>query len=169
MGQINKLSKAGAEKRSQLSVEIRRFIKMLSLLAVFTTFFFFFVALARGRNFNYAATFGIGIMLSWVPQGLPLTVTLILAISGSRMAKQNVIVKDLHGIETLGGITLLATDKTGTITKNQMQVTDIWTNNEFLYCIPQGQGPPPPLGTRPLKLDMSGIAPMLHVAVTCST
>lgn len=65
----------------------------------------------------YAAAFGIGIIIAWIPQGLPLTVTLILAFSGRRMAEEQVLVKDLHGLETLGSITLLATDKTGTLTR----------------------------------------------------
>jgi sodium/potassium-transporting ATPase subunit alpha len=72
---------------------------------------------ARGRNFAYAAAFGIGIIIAWIPQGLPLTVTMILAISGRRMAERKVLVKDLHGLETLGSITMLATDKTGTLTR----------------------------------------------------
>ena len=105
--QINTISSKETRKRSPLSVEIREFCKHISLIATIIAFIFFIVAVIRGRNFNYASTFAIGIILAWIPQGLPLTVTFILAVSGRRMLNKNVVVKDLHGIETLGAITLL--------------------------------------------------------------
>lgn len=56
-----------------------------------------------------------------------MTVSILLSIAAKRMASRNVLVKDLQGVETLGAITLLATDKTGTLTRNQMTLTSIWT------------------------------------------
>jgi sodium/potassium-transporting ATPase subunit alpha len=165
LGRLSNLNKRIKPKKSTLSQEIRRFCKNISTLALLTSFIFFFVALARGRNFTYAATFGIGIVIAWVPQGLPLTVTMILAISGRRVAEKNVLVKDLHGLETLGSITLLATDKTGTLTSNEMKVVDIWLNATMWYSGDQNPAPP---DTKPLKLDVSGVAQLMHVCVTCS-
>lgn len=71
--------------------------------------------------------FAISVFVAWVPEGLPATVTILLTISAKRMAARNVLVKDLQGVETLGAITLLATDKTGTLTRNQMTVTYVWS------------------------------------------
>ncbi|KAI8919750.1 hypothetical protein BC831DRAFT_100360 [Entophlyctis helioformis] len=167
VGKISQLTRNERPRKSPLSIEIRRFCKSISFLAAVTAVVFFFVALLRGRNFTYAATFGIGILLAWVPQGLPLTATMILAISGRRMAEQKVLVKDLHAVETLGGITMLATDKTGTLTKNEMTVMDVWTNNAMWYAGPGGLKATPK-GQRTLRLDGSGIAQMLHVSVTCT-
>lgn len=56
---------------------------------------------------------------------------MLLSIAAKRMAKRNVLVKDLRGVETLGAITCLATDKTGTLTRNQMTVTNIWTGGKL--------------------------------------
>ncbi len=81
---------------------------------------------------NNALSFAIGILVAWVPQGLPATVTMLLSIAAQRMSHQQVLVKDLQGVETLGAITLLATDKTGTLTRNQMTLTYIWTNGNML-------------------------------------
>lgn len=134
------------------------------MLALVTSFIFFFIALARGRNFTYAATFGIGILIAWVPQGLPLAVTTILAISGRKMALENVLVKDFHGLETLGSVTFLATDKTGTLTRNVMSVAEVWINDELFHA-----GPPFTSNTRKIfKPDMLGVAQLLHICVTCS-
>lgn len=76
-------------------------------------------------------TFAVSILVAWVPEGLPSTVTLLLSIAARRMAAQNVLVKDLQGVETLGALTLLATDKTGTLTRNQMTVTNIWSGGKM--------------------------------------
>jgi sodium/potassium-transporting ATPase subunit alpha len=56
---------------------------------------------------------------------------MLLSIAAKRMANRNVLVKDLRGVETLGAITCLATDKTGTLTRNQMTVTNIWSNQKM--------------------------------------
>lgn len=164
IGKISRLVRMVTPKSSSLTLEIRNFCRNISSLALITSFFFFFVALARGRNFTYAATFAIGILIAWVPQGLPLTVTMILAISGRRMADRNVLIKDLHGLETLGGITLLATDKTGTLTSNEMKIIEIWLNGS-MWCVEPTPAVPE---KKLLKLDVSGVAQLMHVCVTCS-
>jgi sodium/potassium-transporting ATPase subunit alpha len=78
-GKIRKLSSRIKPKKSALSLEINRFCKSIAILAVVTSIFFFIWALARGRNFTYAITFGVGILIGWIPQGLPFTVTMLLS------------------------------------------------------------------------------------------
>ncbi|ORY16515.1 hypothetical protein BCR33DRAFT_731196 [Rhizoclosmatium globosum] len=153
-----------SKKRSPLSSEIQRFCKLISLLASGTAIFFFLISLARGSEFNSSFQFAIGILVAWIPQGLPVTVTMLLAVAGERMAKRQVLIKDLHGVETLGAITMLATDKTGTLTMNQMKVSRVWTNMVNMYA---GDGEAP-VGERLLKLDVSGVAQILHMAATCT-
>lgn len=81
----------------------------------------------NNNNVSLTLNFAISVFVAWVPEGLPATVTILLTISAKRMAARNVLVKDLQGVETLGAITLLATDKTGTLTRNQMTVTYVWS------------------------------------------
>jgi sodium/potassium-transporting ATPase subunit alpha len=66
------------------------------------------------NNYNVSLTinFAISVWVGWVPQGVPMTVTILLSIAAKRMANRNVLVKSLQGVETLGAITLLATGKT---------------------------------------------------------
>ncbi|RKO90783.1 hypothetical protein BDK51DRAFT_23684 [Blyttiomyces helicus] len=167
LGQIANLTKHEKRRRSPLSSEINRFCHAISVLATITALALFIVALARGKNFNYALTFGIGILIAWVPQGLAVTVTMLLTIAGRRMADRNVLVKDLNGVETLGAITMLATDKTGTLTLNAMTVINVWTNATFWFAGPGGAKECPP-GERPLKVDASGVSQILHMCATCT-
>ncbi|KAJ3103143.1 hypothetical protein HDU97_010351 [Phlyctochytrium planicorne] len=164
LGKISNLSKVEKRKRSPLSSEIQRFCKTISFLATATAIIFFFASLARGSGFAASFQFAIGMLVAWVPQGLPVTVTLLLAVAGRRMADKNVLVKDLHGVETLGAITLLATDKTGTLTLNEMRVSRVWTNLGTMFG---GEGKVP-LGERALRVEAAGVAQVLHICATCT-
>ncbi|TPX61128.1 hypothetical protein SpCBS45565_g07336 [Spizellomyces sp. 'palustris'] len=167
LGKIAELTKAEKKRRSPLSSEIHRFCHTISVLATITALIFFLFAVARGRNFNYALTFGIGILVAWIPQGLAVTVTMLLTIAGRRMAERSVLVKDLHGVETLGAVTMLATDKTGTLTKNEMTVVNLYTSGIVWFAGPGGPKECP-VGERPLKMDGSGIPQILHMSATCT-
>lgn len=98
-----------------------------------------------------------------MPEGLPTTVTILLTIAAKRMGSQNVLVKDLQGVETLGAITLLATDKTGTLTRNQMASAEIWTCGE-LYQACHGA----PQEKNVAGLDKPGVTEILHISALCS-
>ena len=102
--------------------------------------------------------------IAWVPQGLPATVTMLLTIAAKRMASEQVLVKDLAGVETLGAITLLATDKTGTLTRNQMTATNIWTSLKLLTTATEN----PPAGEASVDMSISGVNEILHISAMCS-
>src|ERR1700712_5166695 len=88
---------------------------------------------------------------------------MLLTIASKRMATQNVLVKDLQGVETLGAITLLATDKTGTLTRNQMTVSNIWTCGE-LYEATNRAGAEKDVAA----LEKPGVANVLYISALCS-
>lgn len=131
LGQIAKLTLGSKNRESQLVKEIDHFVKILATVAIITTIVFFLIGFARGYSLSTNFTFAIGVFVSFVPEGLPLTVSILLTLAAKRLANNNVLVKDLHGVETLGSITLLATDKTGTLTQNRMSVASIWMNTHF--------------------------------------
>ncbi|EFP77177.2 hypothetical protein PGT21_010835 [Puccinia graminis f. sp. tritici] len=130
IGQIAGLTGGEADNKSPLAQEIDDFVKIISCIAIITAIIFFGVGIGTTYKGKIAATvtFAVSVLVAWVPEGLPATVTLLLSIAAKRMAKAKVLVKDLQGVETLGALTMLATDKTGTLTRNQMTVTAMWTN-----------------------------------------
>jgi sodium/potassium-transporting ATPase subunit alpha len=164
LGQIAYLT-AGEEKmKSPLSHEIDKFVQLIATIAIITALIFFGICFpVNNNNVSLAINFAVGIFVAWVPEGLPATVTMLLTIAAKRMASQNVLVKDLQGVETLGAITLLATDKTGTLTRNQMTVTNVWTCGA-LYEAADRAGNDKAVAA----LDHPGVSDILHISALCS-
>lgn len=88
----------------------------------------FALAIVRGIELSEALRFSLSLVVSVVPEGLPVTLTIVLLLSAKKMAKHKALVKKLSSIETMGAVTLIATDKTGTITQNNLQVA---TDRDF--------------------------------------
>ncbi|WP_143807164.1 HAD-IC family P-type ATPase, partial [Oenococcus oeni] len=89
---------------------------------------FFFAAVFLVKNpIAKSFIFSLGMIVAFIPEGLLPTVTLSLAQAVQRMAHKNALVKNLNSVETLGETTVIATDKTGTLTQNQMTINHIWT------------------------------------------
>lgn len=111
---------------SQLSQEMAVAVRGLVTAGLVTGTSLMIISFAQGFGLAVSFEIAIGSFLSFLPQGLPATITSLLTVAAKRMAKQNVLVKNLQGVETLGAITLLATDKTGTLTMNRMDVVEVW-------------------------------------------
>eukprot|EP00834_Sanchytrium_tribonematis_P001332 NODE_32_length_37098_cov_1.132760.p2 type:complete len:1103 gc:universal NODE_32_length_37098_cov_1.132760:638-3946(+) len=126
IGGIAKLSNSSKKRASPLNEEIGRFVKLVAFGATIMAVLFFIIGMVINPNPYQNFQFFIGIFVANVPQGLPVTVTLVLTFAAKKLAKRNVLVKDLEGLDTLGAITLLASDKTGTMTQNRMTVVNFW-------------------------------------------
>ncbi|KAI8800792.1 P-type cation-transporting ATPase [Cladochytrium replicatum] len=168
IGQIAGLTGGEKKRPSPLTVEINRLVIIMSTLAITSAVAFFLVSYFRSGSLNTALAFAIGILIAWVPQGLPATVTMLLSIAAKRMATKNVLVKDLKGVETLGGITMLATDKTGTLTKNQMTVTYLWTSETFSSATSSVSFDAAELQEKPFNLELPGIRDILYISALCT-
>ncbi|KAG0240807.1 hypothetical protein BGW41_006665 [Actinomortierella wolfii] len=169
LGQIAGLTATEESDKSPLSREIDDFVKIIATIAMTTAIIFFLIGyFAVYRNLGSAGisntlNFAVGVFVAWVPEGLPATVTMLLTIAAKRMASQNVLVKDLTGVETLGAITLLATDKTGTLTRNQMTVTNIWTSLNMYSAFRSAAN-----AGSPFDSTSPGIPEVLAVSALCS-
>lgn len=128
IGKIARLTSGTTEKRTILESEILRFVKMSGglsfLLAVFM------VGLGLGRKFGTITVViaAISIVIANVPQGLPSAVMTVLTLTAKALQKRNVFVKKLHVVETLGCCTVIASDKTGTLTQNKMTAIHSWAS-----------------------------------------
>jgi magnesium-transporting ATPase (P-type) len=132
-GRIARLAQETQRERTPLEHELDRVTRLVAILSVGIGALFFVVAGALGMGLSDRFVFAIGVMVALVPEGLLPTVTLSLALATQRMARRNALVRRLSSVETLGETTVICTDKTGTLTENEMTVQRIWTpEGEFL-------------------------------------
>ena len=132
LGKIAYLTQNIKPELSPLQKEINRLTKIIALIAVVMGIVFFLIGSALGElSLTAAAIFAIGIIIANVPEGLLPTVTLALAMGVQRMAKRHALIKKLSSVETLGSTNVICTDKTGTLTTNQMSVQKIWLNRKL--------------------------------------
>ena len=132
-GQIAGLTQQITEEPSPLQKEIAYTAKYDFILALTVGVVFFLASLVWLRTELYTSIlFMIGVMVACVPEGLQVTVSSALAINVLKMVKQNVLIKRLSAVQTLGSVTVICTDKTGTITKGEMTVEKIWTPHQVV-------------------------------------
>jgi sodium/potassium-transporting ATPase subunit alpha len=127
VGRIAHLTSAVEAGLSPLQKEIVKVTRIIAFLATVMGIAFFFIGQFIGKSFWENFIFAIGIIVANVPEGLLPTVTLSLAMGSQRMAKRKALIKTLTSVETLGSVTVICTDKTGTLTQNKMEVKQIWT------------------------------------------
>lgn len=124
-----------------LTVELRRVVRIIAMIALGVGAIFFAVTWLLGNAWSQALVFAVGVTVALVPEALLPTVTLTLAWGAERMAKRNVLVRDLEAVETLGSTTFICTDKTGTLTVNQMTVVEAWTPQALARTSTAGYDP----------------------------
>ncbi|CAM9220448.1 unnamed protein product, partial [Ectocarpus fasciculatus] len=129
IGCIARATTMGVKPETLMKIEIERFVHLISYIALSIGVVFFIVAVASGYEVLQALIFTIGIIVANVPEGLLATVTVALTITAQRMAQKNVLVKTTETVETLGSITVIASDKTGTLTQNRMTVRHVVFNS----------------------------------------
>lgn len=141
-GQIANLTQEIREEQSPLQREIAYTAKYDFTLAVAVGCVFFLASLIwLHLDFYSSILFMIGVMVACVPEGLQVTVSSALAINVLKMVKENVLVKRLSAVQTLGSVTIICTDKTGTITKGEMTVKKIWVNRRVVEVSGIGYAP----------------------------
>ena len=127
-GKIAHLTQNMEEAPSPLQLQLDRTTKQITVFAAcMGALFFLLDALFVGSGFAAAFVFSLGMVVAFVPEGLLPTVTLSLAMAVQRMSRRNALVKKLNSVETLGSTSVICTDKTGTLTQNEMTVNHLWT------------------------------------------
>lgn len=149
-GKIANLTQSLGEGLSPLQKEIVVVTRIVSLIAVGIGILFFILAVAiAGMNVAEGFIFGLGMIVAFVPEGLLPTVTLALAMGVQRMAGRHALIKRLSSVETLGCTSVICTDKTGTLTQNEMTVRELWVAGQRLTVSGIGYAPAGKIGAPP--------------------
>lgn len=125
IGKIAKMINESIEEMTPLQKRLGDLGKILGILAVFLCVTLFVVALFQGRDVMEMLLTAISLAVAAIPEGLPAVVTIVLALGVQRMVKVNTIVRKLPAVETLGSVSIVCSDKTGTLTQNKMTVTKV--------------------------------------------
>jgi Ca2+-transporting ATPase len=140
-GKIAGLLQQVKSERTPLEEQMGVIGKWLGLICVGVCIIASLLGIFRGYPIFEMFLWGVSLAVAAVPEALPAVVTSALAIGAQRMAKQKAIVKRLAAVETLGCTTVICSDKTGTLTKNEMTVQEIWSNGEFFQVTGIGYQP----------------------------
>ena len=134
MGKISEMLSDIDKELTPLQKRLAELGKVIAIICLFVCAAVFGAGVLRGENVFEMLLTGITVAIAAIPEGLPATVTIALALAVRRMLKQNALVNKLHSIETLGCTTVICTDKTGTVTENKMTVTELHTvGNSYFF------------------------------------
>ena len=172
LGKIAGLTQEVKEEPSPLQREMSKITKVLAVIATSLGILFFCLGafvmhMPKAKSFMFM----IGIIVANVPEGLLPTVTLALAMGTQRMAKRNALIKKLSSVETLGCTTVICTDKTGTLTTNEMTVREIWVANRNIEVRGVGYEPTGEFrvdGRPPGETDTKALLKLLRIASFCN-
>ncbi|MBQ1074714.1 HAD-IC family P-type ATPase [Micromonospora sp. C31] len=127
LGRIHRLVGGAQVLDTPLTAKLARFSQVLTVAIVVLAAVTFAVGIVRGERAGETFTAAVALAVGAIPEGLPAAVTITLAIGVARMARRQAVIRRLPAVETLGSTTVVCTDKTGTLTENQMTVQALWT------------------------------------------
>ncbi len=168
LGRIARLTQSAPRRSSPLEQQMTRVTRVVAVLSVTLGAAFFLIAGALDMGFKERFLFAIGVIVANVPEGLLPTVTLSLALATQRMARRNAIVRRLSSVETLGCTTVICTDKTGTLTANEMTVRRVWTAAGTLDVDGAGYAPEGALLVRSGEPPAALVAELARAGALCN-
>ncbi|MHC4481701.1 MAG: cation-translocating P-type ATPase, partial [Planctomycetota bacterium] len=134
LGKIASMTEETTEVESPLQEELDLLARRLTVAVAVISAALFAVALWQGVGWLVAMTLTLGVAVACVPQALPAQLTVAMSTASRRLADINAVVKSLPSVETLGSTNVICTDKTGTLTKNEMTVTTVWfSDKEYTF------------------------------------
>ncbi|HWQ12386.1 MAG TPA: cation-transporting P-type ATPase [Roseiflexaceae bacterium] len=170
-GAIARLTQAIADEPSPLQRELAQVTRVVSAIAVLVgTLFFVLASAVVGIDLAGSFIFAMGMIVAFVPEGMLPTVTLALALGVQRMARRHALVKRLSAVETLGCTSVICTDKTGTLTANEMTVRYVWMADRELEVTGTGYAPQGQFleHGQPLNGAVADLRQLLTAAALCS-
>ena len=160
-----------AEEQTPLQVKMAQLAKSLAIIALVACALTFTLGLLTGAPLEGMLLVALALAVAAVPEGLPLSLTLTLAYGMHRMAGHNALIRKMLSVETLGSTTVICTDKTGTLTKNEMTVEKIFVDGGFIDTTGVGYEPDGDFYADGEKINVSendNLAMLLKAAALCN-
>ncbi|TXC78731.1 calcium-translocating P-type ATPase, PMCA-type [Metabacillus litoralis] len=130
IGKIANLMESAKEKKTPLQANLDNFGKKLAIAIIIIALIIFVIDIIRGRTLIDSFMFAVALAVAAIPEALSSIVTIVLAFGTQKMAKENAIIRKLHAVESLGSISVICSDKTGTLTQNKMTVQQVFLDNK---------------------------------------
>lgn len=164
--EIGKISKAllGSDTEIPLQKNIKKLSRLIIFLVFIISIALFFLGISVGKPVREIFAVVVSLAVSIIPEGLPLVLTLILVSGVWRMSKKNALVKKLQAVEALGHANILAVDKTGTITKNEMVIKKLFLSGKIYQVSGSGYEPKGSISLAGIVQDKN--SPDLNMAAT---
>lgn len=131
IGKIAKMIENEKNEATPLQKKLSELGKILGILAISICLLIFTVSFFQGRNLLEMLLTSISLAVAAIPEGLPAIVAIVLALGVQRMVKKNAIIRKLPAVETLGSVSIICSDKTGTLTQNKMTIKNLYVNDSF--------------------------------------
>jgi Ca2+-transporting ATPase len=141
IGKIATMIQSIDEESTPLQKKLNQLGKILGITVILVCIAVFGIGLIQGRDLLEMFMIAISLAVAAIPEGLPAIVTIVLAIGMNKMVERNAIVKKLLAVETLGATSVICTDKTGTLTQNEMTVVKLFTNDRIVDVEGSGYEP----------------------------
>ncbi|WP_368235867.1 calcium-transporting P-type ATPase, PMR1-type [Clostridium perfringens] len=132
IGKIAKMIEQEENDETPLQKKLSELGKILGFLAVGICILIFIISFFQRRDLLEMFLTSISLAVAAIPEGLPAIVAIVLALGVQRMVKKNAIIRKLPAVETLGSVSIICSDKTGTLTQNKMTVTTVYTNDSYI-------------------------------------
>ena len=132
IGKIANLLDTAKEKKTPLQVSLDHFGENLALGITMICLAIFTIDLFRGREFVDSFMFAVSLAVAAIPEALSSIVTIVLAFGTQKMAKENAIIRKLYAVESLGSVSVICSDKTGTLTENKMTVQQVYVDQKVI-------------------------------------
>ncbi len=130
VGKIAHLLSSDKKEKTPLEKKLDELGKILGIGALVSVVIIFIIGVINGKPMLELFMSSVSLAVAVIPESLPAVATIVMAMGVQRLAKRNAIIRNLSSVETLGGATVICSDKTGTLTQNKMTVTQYWLSNE---------------------------------------
>jgi Ca2+-transporting ATPase len=170
-GRIAWLIAEAVDLQTPLTRKIAQFSRLLLGVILALALVTFVIGIGRGENVVEMFMAAVALAVGAIPEGLPAAVTIVLAIGVARMAKRRAIIRKLPAVETLGSTTVICSDKTGTLTENQMTVREIFAGRQLYAVTGGGYEPKGEIQLDGARVDLAehpALAECLRAGVLCN-